>query len=69
MKQPVAMGLAQQLKQFGTYLAYIPEDLAIGIGQFCTLINLDAILRNQPTSTRRPGEDDSPAPNDRTGNR
>lgn len=48
MTQPVAMGLAQQLKQFGTYLAYIPTDLAVGVGNFCTLINLDAILRNNP---------------------
>jgi len=41
-------GVVTQLKEFGTYLAFIPPDIAIGIGYFCTVVNLEAILKNNP---------------------
>jgi hypothetical protein len=57
------VGVLQQLANFGTYLAYIPPDLSIGIGGICTLVNLKAILKNNVdlhesdrTDTRRAAE-------------
>lgn len=40
------LGVLQQLTNFGTYLAYIPPDLSVGIGNICTIVNLKAILKN-----------------------
>jgi hypothetical protein len=40
------LGVLQQLTNFGTYLAYIPPDLSIGIGGICTVVNLKAVLKN-----------------------
>jgi len=40
------LGVLQQLTNFGTYLAYIPPDLSVGIGGICTVVNLKAILKN-----------------------
>lgn len=41
-------GLLEQLANFGTYMAYIPPDMAVGIGHVCTMVNLKAILKNNP---------------------
>ncbi|MFO7178084.1 MAG: hypothetical protein DIU78_005210 [Pseudomonadota bacterium] len=40
------LGIINQLKEFGSYLTFIPPDLAVGIGQICTVVNLQAILKN-----------------------
>ncbi|HKO92603.1 MAG TPA: hypothetical protein VJU61_15715 [Polyangiaceae bacterium] len=40
------LGVLQQLTNFGTYLAYIPPDLSVGIGGICTVVNLKAVLKN-----------------------
>lgn len=42
-----AQGIVNQLKEFGSYLAYIPNDIAVGLGWYCTVINLQSILKNQ----------------------
>lgn len=39
-------GVLEQLSNFGTYLAYIPQDMAVGIGHICTMVDLKAILKN-----------------------
>ena len=40
------LGVINQLTDFGSYLAYIPPDLAVGIGQLCVVVNMKAILKN-----------------------
>jgi len=40
-------GIVDQLTTFGAYLSYIPPELAVGIGEICTVVNLKAILKNQ----------------------
>jgi hypothetical protein len=47
VKDAGGAGMLDQLARFGTYLAYIPPDLAVGIGHICTMVNLKAILKNQ----------------------
>ena len=44
-------GVVNQLTEFGTYLAFIPPDIAVGIGHFCTVVNLQAILKNNPETS------------------
>jgi hypothetical protein len=41
-----AAGVAGQLKEYGTYLAYVRTDIAVGAGYACTLVNLNAVLKN-----------------------
>ncbi len=43
-----SIGVIDQLKEYGTYLAYLPGEQAVGIGHLCTVVNLDSILKNQP---------------------
>jgi hypothetical protein len=49
-KHPVVsseqIGVIEQLKEFGTYLAYLPPDIAVGLGTLCMVVNLEAILKN-----------------------
>ena len=45
MKDTGGAGVVNQLVQFGTYLAFIP-DVGAGVGEVCTLVNLKAILKN-----------------------
>ena len=42
------LGVIKQLTDFGSYLAFIPPELAVGIGHICTVVNLKAILENNP---------------------
>ncbi len=51
-------GMLEQLTNFGTYLAYIPPDMAIGIGHICTLVDLKSILRNNPEETNDSDDED-----------
>ncbi len=39
-------GIVDQLREFGVYLSYIPPEIAVGIGEVCTVVNLQAILKN-----------------------
>jgi hypothetical protein len=39
-------GVINQLRQWGTYLAYLPTDVAAGVSNLCTLVNLEAVLKN-----------------------
>lgn len=43
-------GVINQLNTFGAYLSYVPPEIAVGIGSFCTVVNLRAILKNNPPS-------------------
>jgi hypothetical protein len=52
------LGVLQQLTNFGTYLAYIPPDLSVGIGNICTIVNLKAILKNN-VPVNKSGSDDT----------
>lgn len=51
------LGMLQQLSRFGTYLAYIPPELAVGIGNICTMVNLKAILKNNKDAHGSTDED------------
>lgn len=44
LPDPGGAAMIDQLASLGTYLAFIPPDLAVGFGEVCTLVNLDAIL-------------------------
>jgi hypothetical protein len=46
-----AVGVVNQLSAYGVYLAYIPDDIAAGNGVCCTMVNLQAILKNNPPTT------------------
>jgi hypothetical protein len=41
-------GVVSQLTKWGAYLTYIPTDQWVAIGSICTVVNLAAILKNQP---------------------
>jgi hypothetical protein len=43
-----ARGIIDQLTQFGSLLAFIPPDIAVGIGTLCTVVNLKGILKGNP---------------------
>jgi hypothetical protein len=43
-----AQGIVKQMEAFGAYLSYVPPDIAVGFGEFCTVVNLKAILENNP---------------------
>jgi hypothetical protein len=45
MSDARGQGVIKELVEFGCHLAFIPPDIAVGIGHFCTLVNLKAILR------------------------
>lgn len=51
-----SVGVVRQLVEFGTYLAYIPPNLAVGIGAVCTVVNLKAILKNADGGSAAPAE-------------
>jgi hypothetical protein len=40
-------GVIDQLTKWGTYLAYLPTDVAAGVGNLCTLVNLQAIIESR----------------------
>jgi hypothetical protein len=40
-----ATGVIEQLRDYGTYLACVPE-VSIGSGHFCVVVNMGLILRN-----------------------
>jgi hypothetical protein len=42
-----SIGVIDQLKEYGTYLAYLPPEQAVGIGHICTVVNLESIIKNQ----------------------
>jgi hypothetical protein len=46
LKDPAGLGIINQLTTFGAYLSYVPPELAIGIGEVCTVVNLKSILKN-----------------------
>ncbi|HWA72264.1 MAG TPA: hypothetical protein VG937_08025 [Polyangiaceae bacterium] len=54
-------GVVKQLTEFGSYLSFIPTDLAVGFGFNCTVVNVKAILKGNPPPTEQP------APNAPTG--
>jgi hypothetical protein len=47
-------GVVNQLKEFGSYLTFIPTDLAVGFGFNCTVVNLKEILQNNPPPPEPP---------------
>ena len=47
-------GIVNQLREFGVYLSYIPPEIAVGIGEVCTVVNLQAILKNNVGSHGKP---------------
>ncbi|MGB8294795.1 MAG: hypothetical protein WCG85_05155 [Polyangia bacterium] len=47
-----SQGVVNQLKEFGSYLAYIPTEIAVGIGWWCTVVNLQSIVRNQQEKSK-----------------
>jgi hypothetical protein len=42
---PAFTGVVSQLNEFGALVSYIPDDLAVGFGIECLVVNLDALLR------------------------
>ncbi|HEY5959322.1 MAG TPA: hypothetical protein VIV60_22345 [Polyangiaceae bacterium] len=53
---PAEVTIIERLKQFGTYLAYVRDDIAVGAGVYCTVVNLQSILRNNAD----PGQSNKP---------
>jgi hypothetical protein len=49
-------GIVKQLTEFGAYLSFVPPEIAVGIGEVCTVVNLQAILKNNidPKATHKP---------------
>jgi hypothetical protein len=41
-----AQGVVEQLETFGAYVAYVPNDIAVGFGEFCAVLNFKQILQN-----------------------
>jgi len=41
-------GAVTQLANFGAFVAFIPEDIAVGFGFNCTVVNLKAVLKGIP---------------------
>ena len=44
-----ALGVVNQLVNFGTYLAFV-KDFAVGYGTACTIVNVRALLRNNKSA-------------------
>lgn len=42
---PAAVGVIDELKQFGSVVAYVKRDFAVGFGTCCTVLNLGALKR------------------------
>jgi hypothetical protein len=58
---PALTGVVTQLNEFGALVSYIPDDLAVGFGIECLVINLDALLRgNVNKNTVTPGSAKAP---------
>jgi hypothetical protein len=54
-KDPGSVGIVNQLTAFGSYLAFVDKNLAIGIGACCAVVNLRSVLKGagvekQPTA-------------------
>ncbi|HYP97860.1 MAG TPA: hypothetical protein VER96_04245 [Polyangiaceae bacterium] len=43
-----ALGIVNQLSQWGTYLASVPN-LGVGTGQICVVVNVGAAVKGQPS--------------------
>jgi hypothetical protein len=41
-------GVISQLTQFGAYLSFIPDEIAVGFGFNCTVVNVKTMLKNNP---------------------
>lgn len=50
-------GAVTQVANFGAFVAFIPDDVAVGFGFNCTVVNLKAILRGVPDPDA-PGRDE-----------
>jgi hypothetical protein len=48
-------GIIKQLTEFGAYLSFVPPEIAVGIGEVCTVVNLQALLKNN-VSTKASSE-------------
>ncbi len=48
LSDAAGQGIVNQLTTFGAYLSYVPPELAVGIGEVCTVVNLKSILKNNP---------------------
>jgi len=46
IEDKAAIGVVDELTRFGTYIAYIPPEFAVGFGTCCTLVNLKLILQS-----------------------
>jgi hypothetical protein len=42
---PAAAGIINELRQFGSVVAYVRPDFAVGFGTCCTVLNLGALKR------------------------
>lgn len=42
---PKSIGVVKSLTDFGTYLAAIPSDIAVGSGLECVLVNINEIVK------------------------
>ena len=41
-------GAVTQVAKFGAFVAFIPDDIAVGFGFNCTVVNLQAVLKGIP---------------------
>jgi len=44
-EDPGSLGIVKQLTAFGSYLAFVDKNLAIGIGACCAVVNLRSVLK------------------------
>ena len=45
IENPAAAGIIKELTQFGSVVAYVRRDFAVGFGTCCTVLNLGALKR------------------------
>ncbi len=45
IENPAAFGIVKELTQFGSVVAYVRRDFAVGLGSCCTVLNLGALKR------------------------
>ena len=53
LPDPGATGIVNQMTAFGSYLSFFPSGpkaIAAGFGELCTVVNLKAILENNPSN-------------------
>jgi hypothetical protein len=41
-------GVIQELTRYGSYLSYVPPKIAVGFGEICIVLNVGAVLKNNP---------------------